>query len=56
MSLSATDLAFVASLVHRESSIVIGPDKEYLIEARLLPVAREIGAADVAELVSRFQR
>jgi chemotaxis protein methyltransferase CheR len=56
MSMSATDLAFVANLVRRESSIVLGPDKEYLIEARLLPLARETGAANVAELVSRFQR
>jgi chemotaxis protein methyltransferase CheR len=56
MSLSPTDFAFVANLVRRESSIVLGPDKEYLIEARLLPVAREIGAANVSDLVARFQR
>jgi len=56
MALSPTDLAFVANLVRRESSIVLGPDKEYLIEARLLPVARETGAANVADLVARFQR
>jgi chemotaxis protein methyltransferase CheR len=56
MSLSPTDLAFVANLVRRESSIVLGPDKEYLIEARLLPVARETGAANVGDLVARFQR
>ena len=56
MSLSPTDLAFVANLVRRESSIVLGPEKEYLIEARLVPVARETGAANVADLVARFQR
>jgi chemotaxis protein methyltransferase CheR len=56
MSLSPTDLAFVANLVRRESSIVLGPEKEYLIEARLLPVARETGAANVGDLVARFQR
>jgi chemotaxis protein methyltransferase CheR len=54
--LSPTDLAFVANLVRRESSIVLGPDKEYLIEARLLPVARATGAANVGDLVARFQR
>lgn len=56
MSLSPTDLAFVANLVRRESAIVLGPEKEYLIEARLLPVARENGAASVADLVAQFQR
>jgi chemotaxis protein methyltransferase CheR len=56
MSLSSTDFAFVANLVRRESAIVLGPDKEYLIEARLLPVAREHGVDNVAELVAWFQR
>jgi chemotaxis protein methyltransferase CheR len=37
--------------VHRESAIVLAPGKEYLVEARLLPVARQFGLADVAQLV-----
>jgi chemotaxis protein methyltransferase CheR len=56
MTLASTDLTFVANLVRRESAIVLGPEKDYLIEARLQPVARETGATDVADLVARMQR
>ncbi|MEV1289839.1 CheR family methyltransferase [Micromonospora sp. NPDC049679] len=56
MTLSATDFAFVSALVRRESAIVLGPGKEYLVEARLIPVARQIGAASVAEFLADIQR
>ena len=56
MTLSAADFAFVASLVRRESAIVLGPGKEYLVEARLIPVARQAGAASVSEFLARIQR
>jgi chemotaxis protein methyltransferase CheR len=56
MSLSASDFAYVAGLVRRESAIVLAPGKEYLVEARLLPVARQAGAASVAEFLSDLQR
>jgi len=56
MTLSAADFAFVAGLVRRESAIVLTPGKEYLVEARLLPVARQAGAASVAEFLAGLQR
>jgi chemotaxis protein methyltransferase CheR len=56
MSLSQSDFAFVSALVHREASIVLAPGKEYLVEARLIPVARHVGAASVAEFLSGLQR
>ncbi|SDY82084.1 chemotaxis protein methyltransferase CheR [Micromonospora pattaloongensis] len=56
MTLSAADFAFVSALVRRESSIVLGPGKEYLVEARLIPVARQTGAASVAEFLAAIQR
>jgi len=56
MTLSATDFAYVAGLVRRESAIVLTPGKEYLVEARLLPVARQAGAASVADFLSGLQR
>ncbi|GAA0814397.1 CheR family methyltransferase [Spirilliplanes yamanashiensis] len=56
MGLSASDFAFVAALVRRESSIVLAPGKEYLVEARLIPVARQVGAAGVAEFLASLQR
>jgi len=56
MTLSAADFAFVAALVRRESAIVLGPGKEYLVEARLIPVARQAGAASVSEFLAMIQR
>jgi chemotaxis protein methyltransferase CheR len=51
MSLTATSFDYVRTLVHKESAIVLAPGKEYLVEARLLPVARQLGLADVGQLV-----
>ncbi|HEU4347843.1 MAG TPA: protein-glutamate O-methyltransferase CheR [Actinoplanes sp.] len=56
MTLSQTDFAFVSQLVRREASIVLAPGKEYLVEARLIPVARQLGAASVAEFLADLQR
>jgi chemotaxis protein methyltransferase CheR len=51
MTLPATCFDWVRELVHRESAIVLAPGKEYLVEARLLPLARQLGLADVPQLV-----
>jgi chemotaxis protein methyltransferase CheR len=56
MTLSATDFTFVAQLIRREAAIVLAPGKEYLVEARLLPVAREAGASSVAAFLADLQR
>lgn len=56
MTLSAADFSFVSGLVRREASIVLGPGKEYLVEARLLPVARQAGAASVGEFLAGVQQ
>jgi chemotaxis protein methyltransferase CheR len=56
MALSAQEFAFVRDLVRRESAIVLGPGKEYLVETRLLPLARRSGAATVSEFVTRAQQ
>ena len=56
MTLSATDFTFVAQLIRREAAIVLAPGKEYLVEARLLPVAREARAASVAAFRAELQR
>jgi chemotaxis protein methyltransferase CheR len=56
MTLSAADFAFVAQMVRREAAIVLAPGKEYLVEARLLPVAREAGAPSVAAFLAELQR
>lgn len=56
MTLSANEFAYVSQLVRREAAIVLEPGKEYLVEARLTPVARQCGAATVSEFVMRAQQ
>ncbi|WP_104524326.1 CheR family methyltransferase [Blastococcus atacamensis] len=51
MSLTATSFDWVRELVRKESAIVLQPGKEYLVEARLLPIARQMGLPDVTKLV-----
>jgi chemotaxis protein methyltransferase CheR len=51
MTLTATRFDWVRQLVHRESAIVLAPGKEYLVEARLLPLARRMGLSDVDQFV-----
>lgn len=56
MSLSPTSFAYVSALVRRETAVIYDAGKEYLVEARLLPLAREAGEADVDAYVLRIQR
>lgn len=56
MTLSQAEFNFVSQLVRREASIVLAPGKEYLVEARLIPVARAVGAAGVSEFLADLQR
>jgi chemotaxis protein methyltransferase CheR len=51
MTLTTTSFDWVRQLVHRESAIVLQPGKEYLVEARLLPIARQAGITDVSQFV-----
>ena len=55
MTISSTAFAFVSELVRQQAAIVIGPGKEYLVESRLLPLARDAGLDDVGSLVARLQ-
>ena len=56
MTLSQAEFSFVSQLVRREAAIVLAPGKEYLVEARLIPVARQVGAASVTEFLANLQR
>ncbi|MDT0166348.1 protein-glutamate O-methyltransferase CheR [Actinotalea sp. AC32] len=47
MSLTTESFTFVADLVRRRSAIQLETGKEYLVESRLLPLARAAAAADV---------
>jgi chemotaxis protein methyltransferase CheR len=56
MTLTAQEFAFISSLVRRDAAIVLEPGKEYLVEARLMPLARQTGASTVSEFVLRAQQ
>jgi chemotaxis protein methyltransferase CheR len=54
--LTSTTFDYVRQLVHRDAAIVLDPGKEYLVEARLLPLAREAGITSVADYVESVRR
>ncbi len=54
MTLSAAAFDYVADLVRNETAMLYEPGKEYLIEARLLPLARVTGDPDVDAYVARL--
>jgi len=56
MTLSAQEFAFVSNLVRRDAAIVLETGKEYLVEARLLPLARQAGVSTVSEYVMKAQK
>src|SRR3954467_15520594 len=55
MTLTATSFDWVRALVHKESAIVLQPGKEYLVEARLLPIAREKGLCEGSQFVENVR-
>lgn len=56
MSLANDVFEFVRDHVRVESAIVLDHGKEYLVESRLLPVARQLGHTSVDEFVRQLQR
>jgi chemotaxis protein methyltransferase CheR len=54
--ITGSEFEFVRTLVRREAAIVLEPGKEYLVESRLLPLARAAGDRDVSAYVARAQR
>jgi chemotaxis protein methyltransferase CheR len=55
-NLQTSDFDYIRGLVRERSAIVLEPGKEYLVQARLLPVAREQGLEDISALVARLKR
>jgi chemotaxis protein methyltransferase CheR len=52
---SPFDYKYVRGLLKERSGLVLGDDKEYLVEARLMPLARRAGVGSIAELVRRLR-
>jgi chemotaxis protein methyltransferase CheR len=49
------DYDYLRKLLKERSGLVLSADKQYLVESRLLPVARKAGATGLSELVSRLK-
>ena len=56
MSLTGAAFDYVRQTVYADSAIVLEPGKEYLVESRLIPLAREQGQADVSTYVAGVAR
>ena len=50
------DYDYLRKLLKERSGLVLSADKQYLVESRLLPVARKAGLGGLAELVAAAQR
>lgn len=55
MTITATDFRYISELVRSRSAIVLEPGKEYLVESRLIPLARSEGLADLAAVVIKLR-
>lgn len=49
------DFNFLAALLKRQSGLVLSPDKVYLIESRLMPIARKRGSETLDALVAELR-
>jgi chemotaxis protein methyltransferase CheR len=55
VTLPPEDFQYVRSLVLEQSALVLGAGKEYLVEARLAPLAEREGMSSVTELIGRLR-
>lgn len=56
MPISRPDFTFVTSLVRDHASIVLEEGKEYLVESRLIPLARRFGHASIDALIDILRK
>ncbi len=56
MTLAEPTFSYVRDLVKAEAAITLGDDKAYLVQSRLMPLARESGFSDVASFVAEVRR
>ncbi len=49
------DYEFLRKLLKERSGLDLSPDKQYLVESRLIPLARRAGLAGIAELTAKIR-
>ena len=52
----ASQFEYLKQYLKSQSGLVLSNEKQYLVESRLLPVARRHGLAGLSELVQAMQR
>jgi chemotaxis protein methyltransferase CheR len=55
MSIRATDFNYIRELVRDRAAIVLEPDKEYLVESRLTPLAQQEAFVSLAAMIDRLK-
>jgi len=50
------DLTLISDIVHRRTGIVLGREKDYLIDTRLAPIARQFGHISIEKLIEAIRR
>jgi chemotaxis protein methyltransferase CheR len=55
MAMDPNDLTLICDLVRRRSGIDMDSTKEYLVEARMIPLVRKLGLGSITELVSKLK-
>ena len=54
-SLSETGFVYFSRFLKENSEIVLTPEKEYLVEARLTPIQKKLGLSSLAELMNKLR-
>ena len=49
------DYEYLRKLLKERSGLVLSADKQYLVESRLLPLARKAGVTGISELVQKMK-
>ncbi|HET9772486.1 MAG TPA: CheR family methyltransferase [Acidimicrobiia bacterium] len=50
------EFTYISDMVRTRSAIVLEPGKEYLVEARLAPLVRELGLGSIGDLVAKLRQ
>jgi chemotaxis protein methyltransferase CheR len=53
---NTADYEFLRRLLKERSGLVLGGDKQYLVESRLLPISRRLGLAGLAGLMEKLRQ
>ncbi len=56
MAIQPQDFTFLTGLIREQAGIVLDAGKEYLIESRLMPLAKQMGIATLADLTSALRK